>query len=263
MLHPPIPRMGGKSQLRKQIISLIPEHICYTEPFFGAGWVFFGKEPSKVEVINDIERELVNLFRMIKYHPEEVNNVLQYEISSRDIFCDYKSQPVAYMTEIQRAARFIYIISQSFSSRGVSYGYATTGRPSPQIFNIKNLKELKERLRNTYIENLDFTEIFKRYDRAHTFHFCDPPYFETDGYTVPFGEKEQLQLCDILKHIKGKFLLTINDHPKVREWYKNFNIIETSVTYSVSKSIEARHNYKELIITNYDTTNSTHQEVAA
>lgn len=105
MLNPPIPRMGGKSKLRKQIIDLIPEHTCYTEPFFGVGWVFFGKEPSKVEVINDIDGELVNLFKMIKYHPDEINNLLQYEISSRDIFCEYKSLPPPYMTEIQRAAR--------------------------------------------------------------------------------------------------------------------------------------------------------------
>ena len=67
MLKPPICRMGGKSKLRKTIIEMIPEHTCYIELFFGAGWVYFGKEPSKVEVINDIDKELINLFKMIKY----------------------------------------------------------------------------------------------------------------------------------------------------------------------------------------------------
>ena len=67
MLKPPISRMGGKSKLRKTIIEMIPEHSCYIELFFGAGWVYFGKEPSKVEVINDIDKELINLFKMIKY----------------------------------------------------------------------------------------------------------------------------------------------------------------------------------------------------
>ena len=90
MLKPPIPRMGGKSRLRKTILERIPEHTCYIEPFFGAGWVYFGKEPSKVEVINDIDKELINMFRMIKYHAPEIERVLEYEFSGRDMFEEYK-----------------------------------------------------------------------------------------------------------------------------------------------------------------------------
>ncbi len=103
MLNPPITRMGGKSRLRKTIISLIPEHICYVELFFGAGWVYFGKDPSEVEVINDIDKELINLFRMIKYHAPEVERMLEYEFSGRDIFEEYKNCTVGYLTEIHRA----------------------------------------------------------------------------------------------------------------------------------------------------------------
>ena len=90
MLKPPIPRMGGKSRLRKTILERIPEHTCYVEPFFGAGWVYFGKELSKVEVINDIDKELINMFRMIKYHAPEIERVLEYEFSGRDMFEEYK-----------------------------------------------------------------------------------------------------------------------------------------------------------------------------
>ena len=79
MLKPPICRMGGKSKLRKTIIEMIPDHTCYIELFFGAGWVYFGKEPSKVEVINDIDKELINLFRMIKHHSPEIERQLEYE----------------------------------------------------------------------------------------------------------------------------------------------------------------------------------------
>ncbi len=79
MLKPPIVRMGGKSRLRKTIIDMLPEHTCYVELFFGAGWVYFGKEPSKVEVINDIDKELINLFKMIKYNCHEVVIMLDYE----------------------------------------------------------------------------------------------------------------------------------------------------------------------------------------
>ncbi|MBS4039953.1 MAG: DNA adenine methylase [Flavobacteriales bacterium] len=251
MLRPPIPRMGGKSQLRKKIINMLPVHSCYTEPFFGAGWVYFGKEASKAEVINDIDGELINLFRVIKYHEEELKRQLQYEVSSRQQFNVYKSIDIKYMTDIQRAARYMYIISQSFAARGNTYGYGTTKSPAPQIFNTDNIAVIRDRLRNTYIENLDFSEIIKRYDRLHTLHFCDPPYFKTEGYGVEFGKKEHLNLRDILTNIEGKFILTINDHEEVREWYTGYYITETEVRYSVSKESKARCMYKELIISNF------------
>jgi DNA adenine methylase len=251
MLKPPIARMGGKSKLRKQILELIPEHTCYVEAFFGAGWVYFGKPESKVEVINDRDQELVNLFKMIKYHGDEVKRLLTYEVTSRDLFTEYMQQNIKNLTEIQRAVRFIYLITQSFASRGKHFGYSAVSGPSKQIFNLDSLGEIKARLNNTYIENLDYRKILDKYDRENTFFFCDPPYFDTHGYDEKFGEKEQLELLDKLKNIKGKFLLTLNDHHKVREWYKDFNIKEVQVNYSVSKSTAARGKYGELIIRNY------------
>jgi DNA adenine methylase len=252
MLNAPLPRMGGKSRLRKTIIPMIPEHVCYTEAFFGHGWVFFGKEMSKVEVINDKDQELINLFKMIKHHPKEIERLIKYEVSGRDWFHEHKEAKVSHLTEIQRAVRYIYTVSQSFASKGMSYGYGTNTRPSPQIFDTSKLGKLKERLRNTYIENVSFEEIFSRYDRAHTFHFVDPPYYQTDGYKDKFGLEEHLKLRDLLKNIQGKFLLTINDHPEVRQWYEDFHVIETKVNYSVAKKQTARKKYNELIITNYE-----------
>lgn len=251
MMKPPISRMGGKSRLRKKIIERIPEHTCYVEPFFGAGWVYFGKERSKVEVINDIDKELVNMFRMMKHHAPEIERMLEYEFSGRDLFEEYKHCTVEYLTEIQRAVRFLYLISQSFASKGDTFGYGTTSKPAPQIFYQGVLGDIKARLRNTYVENKSFNDIIKRYDRPHTFFFCDPPYFETTGYGATFGEREHLLLRDMLSEIKGKFLVTINDHPQVREWYKDFHIEEVKVAYSVSKEQKARKEYGELIITNY------------
>ncbi len=178
MLKPPIVRMGGKSRLRKTIINMLPEHICYVELFFGAGWVYFGKEPSKVEVITDIDKELRNLF----------------------------------------------IITQSFAGKCGHYGYGTTRKPSQQIFMTETLKDIRERLSNTYVENLSFEKVIDKYDRENTVFFVDPPYFETAGYETEFGEKEHLLLLEKLKVLKGKFILTINDNNKVRECYKDFNI---------------------------------------
>lgn len=250
MLKPPICRVGGKSKLRKTIIELIPEHTCYVELFFGAGWVYCGKEPSNVEVINDVDKELVNLFKMIKYHSPEIERLLDYEFSGRDIFEEYKNYDVNYLTEIHRAIRFLYLINQSFAGKGKTYGYATSKKPSQKIFKCI-LCDIKERLSNTYVENLSFEKIIDKYDRENSFFFCDPPYFETSGYDHKFGEEEHIVLRDKLKNLKGKFLLTINDHEKVREWYKGFNIREVEVNYSVSREIEGRGKYKELIITNY------------
>ena len=251
MLKPPISRMGGKSKLRKTIIGLLPEHTCCVEVFFGAGWVYFGKEPSKTEVINDVDKELINLFRMIKYHAPEIERMLEYEFSGRDIFEEYKNYNVTDLTEINRAVRFLYLISQSFASKGKHYGYGTNSRPSPHIFYKNEFAGIKDRLRNTFVENLSFEKVIGKYDRDYTVFFCDPPYFETCGYGNEFGEKEHLLLRDNLKNIKGKFILTINDHPQVREWYKGFNIKEVQVNYSVSKEKTARSKYNELIITNY------------
>lgn len=251
MLKPPICRMGGKSRLRKTIIDMIPDHTCYVELFFGAGWVYFGKEPSKVEVINDIDRELINLFRMIKYHAPEIERMLEYEFSGRDMFEEYKNCTIEYLTEINRAVRFLYLITQSFGGKGKHYGYGTTSKPKPQIFYKNVLIDLKERLRNTYVENLSFETIIDKYDRDYTFFFADPPYFETTGYGDEFAGEHHLLLRDKLNNLKGKFLLTINDHEKTREWYKDFNIKEVEVNYSVSKNHKDKQKYKELIITNY------------
>ncbi|ASN68308.1 putative modification methylase dpniia [uncultured Caudovirales phage] len=251
MMKPPICRMGGKSKLRKTIIEMIPEHICYVELFFGAGWVYFGKDTSKVEVINDIDKELINLFKMIKYHAPEIERQLEYEFSGRDIFEEYKNYSIEYLTEINRAVRFLYLITQSFAGKGGTYGYGTTSKPKPQIFYKNTLNDLKDRLRNTYVENLSFEKIIDKYDRPHTFFFADPPYLDTCGYGNEFEEKEHLLLRDNLINLKGKFLLTINDHPKIRELYKDFNFKEVEVGYSISREKEGRKKYKELIITNY------------
>lgn len=249
MMKPPISRMGGKSKLRSKIIELFPEHKCYVEVFFGAGWVYFGKDKSKCEVINDKDKELINLFKIIKHHNEEFERLLQYEISSRDIFLDYRTDSYDKLTDIQRAVRFMYIISQSFASKGDTYGYATSKGPSNKIFNTSNLKEVRARLSNTFVENLDFEDLIKRYDREHTLFFCDPPYLETAGYHCDFKKDDHYRLYEVLSGAKGKFILTINDHPHIRELYHSYDIEVVETMYSVSKNSNKKVN--ELIIKNF------------
>lgn len=130
-----------------------------------------------------------------------------------------KNMLVEYLTEIHRAVRFLYLISQSFASRCDTYGYKTVDKPAPQIFYQNKLEEVKNRLRNTVVENLSFETIVEKYDRPHSFFFCDPPHFDMTGYGYEFGEREHLLLRDKLINLEGRFLLTINDHSQVREWY--------------------------------------------
>lgn len=250
-MNSPINRMGGKFRLRKKIIEKIPEHICYVEPFFGAGWVYFKKNPSTVEIINDIDGELINLFRIMKEHPNEFERLLQYEFISRDKFNMYKNVNLAYLTDIQRAIRFLYIISNSFASRGISFGYTAIGKPQQKIF-IENVLEIRERLKNTIIENNTVFDIIRRYDRETTFFFLDPPYINTMGYKNKFSIDDHEILRDLLKEIKGKFLLTVNDCEEAREIYKDFIIENVKVGYSVARKKEARKSYGELIIKNYE-----------
>lgn len=253
MLKSPLSWMGGKYRLRKDIIKLIPEHTCYIEVFGGAGWVLFGKEPSVVEVYNDINKHLVNFFRILKYHPDEFRSWIEKDIVSREIFQEYKDIPGEYLTDIQRAVRFFYIIKYSFASKGDVFGYGTNKGPNRAIFDTSYVEEVRERLRNCYVENLCFDTIISKYDRPHSFFYCDPPYYELTQYKDKFYKEDHLKLVDMLKEIKGYFLVTINDHPEVRQWYKDFNIIETKVQYSICREKEGRRDFNELIITNYET----------
>lgn len=244
-INPPIARMGGKSKLRDKIIQLLPEHRCYCEVFFGAGWVYFGKEPSRVEVINDRDSNLVNLFRVLKFHSQEFERLLKYEVNARDTFEFYKSSSVE--TDIQKAVQFFYRVSNSFGSRGNHYGYAPS-KP-PRQHSRLTFDKISERMAKTYIENLDFEELIQKYDREYTVFFCDPPYYELTGYEIEFKKEDHLRLQNILSGIKGKFLLTINDHSFIRELYHKFNVQEVKTVYTVSKTINKEVN--ELIITNY------------
>lgn len=250
MIKPPISRLGGKSRLKETIISILPEHKCYVEVFCGAGWVYFSKVPSEVEVVNDKDEELINLFKVLKYHEKELERLLNYEISARDSFERYKQDKrfKDNMTDIQRAVRFLYVISQSFASRGNTYGYAPSKIPSQKIFQ-ESFKEIHDRLKNTYVENLDFEIVIEKYDREYTVFFCDPPYIDMTGYEVEFKKDDHIRLAETLQRVKGKFLLTINDHPLSRQLYHNYRIKEVETMYSVSKT--ANKKVKELIITNY------------
>ena len=114
------------------------------------------------------------------------------------------------------------------------------------------VNQCHKRLNGVFIENLNFSECLTRYDRPHTVFYCDPPYLETGGYKAKFGSTQHEQLAAQLRKIKGKFLLSINDHAKIRKLYKGMSRIKVNVRYTVSrdKSKKAQER-SELVIANY------------
>lgn len=246
--------LGGKYQLSKQIIKRIPDHQCYVEPFAGAAWTLFRKPESQVEVINDINKEIVTLYRVVQNHLEEFIKQFRWILVSRD---EYKrrwlERPEA-LTDIQRAARFYFIHRNTFAGRSSkpSFGTATTSKPRLNLLRVEEeLSAVHLRLAQVYIENLPYSDLIRRYDREWAFFYIDPPYWDCeDDYGAGiFGKNDFRLLADQLKSIKGKFLMSINDRPEIRDIFSGFAIEEVEVTYSSSRN--SRPKVKELFITNY------------
>lgn len=252
------PWMGGKSKMVKTILPLIAAHKCYAEVFAGAANLLFAKEKSETEVINDINSDLVNLFNVVKFHRREFIRQLSLLCCSRELFEQFTAQPG--VTDIQRAASYWYALKSCYGGRITerSFGYSATGRARFNRLCFSQLNRCHKRLASVYIEHLDFADLIKRYDRSYTLFYCDPPYLDTAGYGNQFGLAEHKQLAGILKTIKGKFLLSINDHKDIVSLYKGFNIKRISVRYTVSldKSSKAT-NRSELLIANYQLKNKT------
>lgn len=240
--------------MAKMLAALLPHHQCYVEVFAGAANLLFIKSPSKVEVINDLNSELATLFRIVRYHPREFTKELILTTQNRKDFSDYRKQPG--LTDIQRAARTFYIIKTAFGGKGgtthPAFGYGTTGRAHFRRSVFSHIRRCHKRLDGVYVENLDFEDCVHRYDRPDTFFYCDPPYLSGADYKIRFTFDDHKRLAAVLKSIRGKFLLSINNHKSIRDLYKGLPLLKVKVRYSISrdKSPKARDR-TELLIANY------------
>lgn len=238
--------MGGKSLLAKRIIERIPEHNCYVEPFAGAAWVLFKKQESKVEVINDINHDIVTLYRCLQWHLEEFIRYFKWVLVARDEFERLKKANPDTLTDIQRAARFYYLQQSCFGGKitGPTFGYGSTRGPKLNLLRIEEyLSAAHLRLSRVYVECLPYADIISRYDSAETFFYLDPPYWDCEAYYGKgiFSREDFAKLAAQLAGIKGKFLLSLNDTPGVREVFKNFAIeaVQTKYTCSNGKNTTA------------------------
>lgn len=242
--------IGGKKLLKKKIIEQFPEGFDrYIEVFGGAGWVLFDKEKhADIEVYNDVNGNLVNLFRCVKYHPEALQKELDWILMSREQLFDYIAQnDVRGITDIQRAARFYCRIKMSFGANLDTFGV----RSRDMRKTIAYLQEVSKRLNKVIIENADFERLIKTYDRESALFYCDPPYYEAEKYYPDkFQPEDHVRLKNVLSRINGKFILSYNDCTEIREMYKGYNMIEVDRQDTLVTKTNPRR-YKELIIKNY------------
>ncbi len=242
--------IGGKKLLRKAIIERFPESFDrYIEVFGGAGWVLFGKKIGKeLEVFNDADSNLINLYRCIKYHREELQKELNWLFVSREQFFDSKSQlETRGLTDIQRAARYFHVIKVSFGAGRKNFA---TNRKD-LINSIEYLAEVQERLKSVVIENKDFENLIKVYDRPSALFYLDPPYHTTEKYyDESFSYNDHIRLKNTLDSIKGKFILSYNDDDFICELYKDYHIERVSRNNNLNNKAGA-DNFNELIISNF------------
>lgn len=237
-LKSPLAWLGGKSRLADQIIERIPAHTAYCEVFAGAAWVLFKKPESKVEIINDINRELVTLYRCVKHHLPALVEQFRWMLIAREEFDRFLQTPADTLTDIQRAARFYYLSKSAFGARvsKPTFGIAATGAPRLNLLRMEeDLSEAHLRLSRVFIESKPYQEVIDRFDKAGTFFYVDPPYWdcENDYGKGLFSKPDFAALAEQLGGIKGKFILSLNDRPQVREIFSGFRIEAVKTRYSV------------------------------
>ena len=235
-MNPIIPWIGGKRRLADEIFPLFPEHKCYVEAFAGAAALYFMKPPSEVEVINDINGELINLYRVVKCHLEEFVRQFKYALTSREVYKWHQSTPPETLTDIQRAARFFYLQKLAFGGKvdGQVFGTATTSPPRLNLLRIEeDLSAAHLRLSQTYVENLSWHKVIEKYDRPHTLHYCDPPYWETEGYGVGFELAQYERMAELAKTVTGAMVISVGDHPEMRRIYAGLHMKSLAINYAV------------------------------
>ena len=234
-------------------------HETYVEPFCGAATLFLAKPPSRVEVLNDLDGELVNFWRIVKLHSPELVRQLSGNLISREVFDLQKRAPTIGLTDVQRAARYFYLQRLCYGGR-VNARTFSTSRHRPSGWNPATLpnqfQSLFKRLERTFIEHLDAVECIRRYDSKGTLFYLDPPYWDIKGYKHNFEPHDFVRLLEALKGLKGKFILSINDTPEIRRLFGIFTIREITSRYfmgNTNRSPDTRKPLRtELLIHNLD-----------
>jgi len=245
----------GKRNLAKALIARIEqiEHSTYVEPFVGMGGVFLKRKfAAKCEVINDWGREAANFFRILQVHYIPFMDLMRFQITSRQAFDRLAKTPPESLTDLQRAARFFYLQRTAFGGKPVKSNGVSTDRGAR--FDITRLApmldDLHDRLSGVVIECLPFAGVIQRYDRPSTLFYLDPPYWgnENDYGKDLFSRDDFAAMADILSTLSGRFIMSLNDRPEVRETFKSFDIEPVKTTYTIAA--KSAKKVGEVIISN-------------
>jgi DNA adenine methylase len=246
--------IGGKRLLSRDLVKRIQHtpHKTYAEPFVGMGGVFLRRtEAAPVEVINDISSDVAGFFRILQRHYSAFMDMLRYQLTTRAEFERLTVIDPATLTDLERAARFLYLQRMAYGGkvRGRSFGVDAS---QPGAFNVNRLipllDELHDRLAGVVIERLPWHDFITRYDRPETLFYLDPPYWgcETD-YGDQFARADFKRMADQLQAVQGRFILSVNDKPELREMFSWAKIDTVDLIYSVGGGDNAQE-AKELII---------------
>jgi len=248
--------VGGKRQLAGRLTPLfeIVEHDLYAEPFVGMGGIFFRRpRRPRSEVVNDLSRDVVTLFRVLQRHYEAFLDMLKWRLASRADFERLMNMDPETLTDLERAARFLQLQRLGFGGKvaGRTFGVTTTG---PARFDIAKLRPLleaaHERLSGVVIECLPYQAFIERYDRPGAMFFLDPPYFGSEHYygRNMFGREDFERLAATLKGVRGSFVMTVNDVRETRDWFSFAAMRSEGLSYSVGSNNGTAA--RELVITN-------------
>jgi len=248
----PLSYIGGKRALAKQIIALLPEHTTYVEAFAGGAQVLFHKEPSKVEVLNDLDNEIFNFWIIVREHYQELIRYFRFMLVGRKWHELLKATDPRTLTDVQRAARYLYLLKTSFASR-VSHPNYHWHVVQPPGFNLERLPQLIEnahtRLARVQLECLPYEEVLEKYDRPGSLFYLDPPYWGKKLYRYNLSQEDFVKLEGHLRQLRGKFVLSLNDVPEVRRLFGRFHIRHVELPYTAQRSAGRR--YREVLITNF------------
>lgn len=253
---PVAPWLGGKRNLASRIIRILDAtpHATYAEPFVGMGGIFLRRRMrARAEVINDLGRDIANLFRILQRHYPQFLDVLKFQLTTRAEFLRLVDTNPATLTDLERAARFLYLQRTAFGGKvsGRNFGVS---KDRPARFNLTTLEPMLEdvhsRLSGVVIECLDWADFIPRYDGAGTLFYLDPPYWgcEGDYGKELFSRADFQRLADQLSTIQGQFLLSVNDVPELREMFAFAQIEQVQTTYTIGASADSRKSRAELLI---------------
>lgn len=239
--RPVAPYVGGKRNLSRRLVELIEAtpHARYCEPFVGMGGVFLRRTARpRTEIINDWSIDVANLFRVLREHYPQFMEVLRFQITTRTEFERLTRVDPDTLTDLQRAARFLYLQRLAFGGKvtGRNFGMDLNSARFDLTRLAPMLEDLHERLAGVIIERLPFARFIERYDTPETLFFIDPPYWgnETDYGPDMFDRSDFEVLNRLLRTLKGRFILTINDRPETRVLFEGFHIEPVGVTYRLS-----------------------------